>query len=899
MKSRPKLLLLLILLITALVFAVACGEGGPADTSTDTGTGVAGTDTGTAGGDTTEDTTEEIEKPKEPIDPDAVSYEKIKVTAKMLTSSTPWNNGTDVAANAFDGKPTTFFDGVENGWIRIDLGEDTVIGKLSFTPRQGYESRLVGSFYGSRDGKTWYEIYDIKEAPSKKKTVDYDDLLVLGAFRFIKYQCTEECANVADIEIFEAKGIPEGALDTIKFDKYGDGTFEIFDHNPEDEGMTRVPLTSDSATDICDYNPSTVYTADKGTEVVIKLEKQTTIGAIAYMGGKDLSNMVGGEIYGSEDGKTWKLMHEIKKAPSKVESAFVYYGDLLTTGKYTYIMYTNPKNKVDISEIRVYSAPATFSVSLTAMPFATDAKGLVNNVSLQWGTTLDANKYEIYRSNGGKFELVYTGTGTSWQDFELPLGEYSYQMKLKYKNTVIESSVVTATAGEMPENLSVIDNQTGATGLKYSGPDGFYYEGKYYRYSVNVSGGQATIVEQSSEDGKKFGKQRIVANKKDDKQLGSCKIESVKTVYDEKSGTVIIAAHWEKPDGYADGKLLLVTGHPGEEFNVKVFNPLGIQVRDLSVFIDDNGKGYIFAAANKPGEGANATIYLFRLSDDFSKVEKIVSTLWPNQYKEMPNCVKVDGWYYLFVSQTAGWYPSQGQYASTRDIEGEWSELRNVGNTSTFSSQSCWIAILGENKNYLMHAYRWLKGNGTSGTMMAPITFSEGIAYYDYYPKVLHNTATGDMVPLSSGKLLSQDCKVTASLGASAGNPASNMTDGDYFSSYTANSASWPMNFTVDLGRVCDLQNIQISWYICKGSEGYYMYTVEGSTDGKTWEKLYDNTNKGDTKVTNTYGFNSNMISGEARYVKVTVKGAVLQNNPDYNWYTPTIYEVKIFGNEK
>ena len=83
-------------------------------------------------------------------------------------------------------------------------------------------------------------------------------------------------------------------------------------------------------------------------------------------------------------------------------------------------------------------------------------------------------------------------------------------------------------------------------------------------------------------------------------------------------------------------------------------------------------------------------------------------------------------------------------------MEEGWSELRPIGNTSTFSSQSSWIAVLGEGekKNYLMHAYRWIAGEGTSSTMIAPVLFADGIAYYDYFPKILYNDRTGDMVPL-------------------------------------------------------------------------------------------------------------------------------------------------------
>lgn len=100
----------------------------------------------------------------------------------------------------------------------------------------------------------------------------------------------------------------------------------------------------------------------------------------------------------------------------------------------------------------------------------------------------------------------------------------------------------------------------------------------------------------------------------------------------------------------------------------------------------------------------------------------------------------------------------------------------------------------------------------------------------------------------------------------------------------------------VDLGKVCELANIQTSWYICKGSEGYYTYTVEGSLDGQNWTKLLDHTNKNSEEVTKTYGFNSDMLSGKARYVRLNVQNATLQNNPTNNWYTPTVYEVRVFG---
>jgi hypothetical protein len=60
---------------------------------------------------------------------------------------------------------------------------------------------------------------------------------------------------------------------------------------------------------------------------------------------------------------------------------------------------------------------------------------------------------------------------------------------------------------------------------------------------------------------------------------------------------------------------------------------------------------------------------------------------------------------------------------------------------------------------------------------------------------------------------------------------------------------------------------------------------------------LLDRTNEKDTVVSKTYGFSSDLLpaSPPARYIRVNVQRAVLHNNPN-NWYPPTLYEVKVYG---
>lgn len=524
-----------------------------------------------------------------------------------------------------------------------------------------------------------------------------------------------------------------------------------------------------------------------------------------------------------------------------------------------------------------------------------------DHAELQWATTLSADKYTLYRSTDpeSNFISIYEGNGSSFTDNDMNIGTtYYYQLKVTSKGKELYSSVKSLTPCVLPSGLNTYDNQKGSS-LKYD-TNGYKVGNTYYSYSLKKHSGKDDIylAETTSSDGIHFGSERNAADSSQNSALASCKIESVHIDYISEKNKVVVWAHWEKPSGYSDGKALVITGTPGGQFTVHhVYNPLGIQVRDMAIFFDDDGSGYLIAAANKEGQGANATMYIFRMNDDYSDVTEVVTTLFEDQYREFPNLIKKDDYYFLFTSQAAGWYPSSGAYSVTKDLKGEWSELRSIGNTSTFSSQSGWIVNM-QDKNYIMHAYRWLRSSSTSGTTLCPLYFDNGFAFYDYCPYFKYNTATGELYPVQQGELLSQDRPASSSLAAKSSSSPSKAFDGSYQSSFTAigDYKKWPFYLQVDLERVCELSNIQTSWYICKGSEGYYTYTAEGSLDGVNWTKLLDHTDKSSETVNKTYGFNSDMLSGKARYVRLNVQNATLQNNPDNNWYTPTVYEVKVFG---
>ena len=562
-----------------------------------------------------------------------------------------------------------------------------------------------------------------------------------------------------------------------------------------------------------------------------------------------------------------------------------------------------PVNVTAAGEAHPAAENISDQIGLAANLYTIADSGYADHAALQWATTLDAANYTLYRSENTDtdFVPVYSGTGNSWSDSDMETGTvYYYQLAVTGKNGTQYSSVKSLTPCALPSGLDSYDNQKGSS-LRYE-TSGYKVGNTYYSYALRSHSGTQDIYLQEtvSSDGVHFGNARNAADSSQNSALASCKIESVHIEYLPHANKVVVWAHWEQPSGYADGKALVITGTPGGQFTVHhVYNPLNIQVRDMAIFFDDDAAhtGYLIAAANKEGQGANATLYIFRMNSDYSDVTEIVQTLFEDQYREFPNLVKRGGYYFLFTSQAAGWYPSSGAYAVTDNIAGSWSGLRSIGNSSTFSSQSGWIVNL-QDKNYLMHAYRWLRADSTSGTTLCPLYFDNSFAFYDYYPSFRYSTKTGDLYPVQAGELLSQDRPASASLGAKAENAPEKAVDGSYQSSFTAISdyKKWPFYLQIDLEQVCSLANIQTSWYICKGSEGYYTYKVEGSTDGVNWKTLLDHTDKNSDVVSKTYGFNSDMLSGEARYVRLNVQNATLQNNPNNNWYTPTVYEVKVFG---
>ncbi|MFS0859984.1 AbfB domain-containing protein [Paenibacillus taichungensis] len=415
----------------------------------------------------------------------------------------------------------------------------------------------------------------------------------------------------------------------------------------------------------------------------------------------------------------------------------------------------------------------------------------------------------------------------------------------------------------------------------------------YYWYGEHaVSGKFDSVNVYTSTDLKNWTFSNAILTKDSATELASSKIERPKVIYNAATKQYVLWAHYENGTDYNLGRVAVATSStPNGKFTYEgSFRPLDYESRDMTVFVDTDGTGYLITASRKNG-GANDTMAIFKMNTSYTGVESFVGWQFENAYREAPAVVKKGNRYYLFTSQAAGWYPNQGAYATASSMTGTWSALTPYGNPSAFGSQIHDIAtITGSNStSYIYMGDRWNPLNlGEHKHIWLPLTLndSNGTASLEWYKEWNIDAVTGTVMPPSL--VNHAQGKTATAISTASGSSASNVNDGNYQTSWAASSSTWPAWWQVDFGAPKTITEIDISWFMYKGSEGYYKYKIEISNDGVNYSTL-------DRTSNTTYGFTTDAVHFTARYVRINMVNAVLWNNPG-NWYTPTLHEVKMLG---
>lgn len=604
------------------------------------------------------------------------------------------------------------------------------------------------------------------------------------------------------------------------------------------------------------------------------------------------------------------------------------------------------------SNLQTENSKSAFVIA--AQAFELEGETQVDNFKLHWNDFEDASYYRLYRSTsaGGDWTEVISKksrqklTGTMYDVYDA--GSTTYYYKVVAYNSrdseLAQTSPVKCVPYTDTTSGNVFDNTVQSLVNKPN--DEIYVDGKYWRYIYRrTSTNQVSYTEQYSTTGYPNDEWTttdngfngiVISGNPDDFSDGKanpryceylsadyndskgCKLESTSYLI-RNDGVVVNWSHYENGSDYSLSEVFCLYTTPGSGImyaSKAPFRPQGNDSRDLVSFKDDDGTAYIISSVSSQT--------LYKLTSDYLDVDSSFKIVLSNSYREAPCLRKVGDWYYLFSSESAGWYPTQGAYQSATSLNSlPNDDLNVIGNRTTFGAQSGQIEKIGD--NYYMLANRWSQGwrypdpaiptdnyLGTSGIAFAqrmlPIVFKNGYAFYDYYPLIKYDYDQGLVIPVQKGKLLSINCSTAGTSTASSGNPASLAVDGKSYAASASSpsrgtyngylpSESAAYTFVVRLDELAYIKQVDVTFRNYNGSESASQYTIDASVGGTDWITIKD-------KSSNyIIGFNENIIDDDVssaakyRYVRVKVTAINDVNHGTSGaWWTRGIHEISVYG---
>ncbi|KAF2456989.1 glycosyl hydrolase family 43 protein [Lineolata rhizophorae] len=188
-------------------------------------------------------------------------------------------------------------------------------------------------------------------------------------------------------------------------------------------------------------------------------------------------------------------------------------------------------------------------------------------------------------------------------------------------------------------------------------------------------------------------------------------VERPKVVWNQNSGQYVLFLHIDSSN-YGEAKVGIATSSEvcGQYEYRGSFRPLGYQSRDMGVFVDEDGSGYLLTEDRENGLRIDA------LSADFLNVT--FPTYVFSESIESPALVKHQGVYFIFGSHLTGWDTNDNVYATATSLSGLWSSWTNFADkgSNTYNSQTSFILPLRANTNgggteALYMGDRWVPDN--------------------------------------------------------------------------------------------------------------------------------------------------------------------------------------------
>jgi hypothetical protein len=256
--------------------------------------------------------------------------------------------------------------------------------------------------------------------------------------------------------------------------------------------------------------------------------------------------------------------------------------------------------------------------------------------------------------------------------------------------------------------------------------------------------------------------------------VGGCVIERPKVIYNGKTKQFVMWFHLElKGKGYSAARTGIATSenvtgpyrfvrsfrpNPGiypfdmpdsirnirysrEEYRQKswtpewlsaMFNGLilkrdlegGQMSRDMTLFVDDDGKAYHIYSSEE-----NYTLHVAELNEDYSGYSGKYTRVAPAGWNEAPAVFKRNGMYWMITSGCTGWRPNEARMFCSPSIWGPWLQFPNpfVGDKAilTFNGQSTYVLkVQNVSDKYIFMGDIWRPANPIDGRYFwLPIKF--------------------------------------------------------------------------------------------------------------------------------------------------------------------------------
>ncbi|NNN34173.1 family 43 glycosylhydrolase [Streptomyces sp. S3(2020)] len=284
-------------------------------------------------------------------------------------------------------------------------------------------------------------------------------------------------------------------------------------------------------------------------------------------------------------------------------------------------------------------------------------------------------------------------------------------------------------------------------------------------------------------------------------ELGTAYIERPKVIYNASTGKFVMWMHKENGTDYSEARAAVAVSDTvdGNYTYQGSFRPLGTHMsRDITTFVDTDGTGYMVSAANE-----NYDLHIYRLTADYTAIDSLVANPWAGGHREAPALFKRGSVYFMLTSGATGWSANQQQYATATSLAGPWTSMANVGDSTTYNSQTAYVLpVQGTSgTSYLYMGDRW--GNSFGGTVndsryvWLPLTFpSSTTMSMSWYPEVTVDAAAGTI----SGTSATYNTLIARNSSKCVDVPNQSLWQGIAVTQYTCNSGNNQKFWFKDLG---------------------------------------------------------------------------------------------------